>query len=135
MTITIPDFSSLTPIQFVGILMVVAFVDWVTGVYGAWRTGVFSANAVLNVLFTHGVQIILPIGATFAMGVIGNIQAMSIGADGALAIYAAQTIMSAYGNLTVGPTPLSPVPMPDPSPAPAPYEPAPYVPPTGISHP
>jgi len=112
-TIAVPDFSALTPIQFAVILLIVAAVDFLSGVIGAlFATHTFSWDALLNVLQSHGVFRILPIGALFAIGVVGAIPLLCYAADGFLALYVVETIQSAISNLSApqlaGPQPTPP---------------------------
>lgn len=100
MTLTLPDFSALTAVQFVGILLVVAAVDFVTGVYGALvQTHTFTWQQLPAILETHGVFRVVPIGGLFAVGVLGNVPAMCGIADAFLAAYTVETLQSAYSNL------------------------------------
>lgn len=100
MVVTLPDFSALTAAQFFGILALVALVDWLTGVIGALRTRRLDPDLLLKVLWSQGVFVCLPIGGAFAIGQVGGVPAMCLGADGALAIYVALTLRSSYANLS-----------------------------------
>jgi hypothetical protein len=104
-TIDIPDFTHLTSVQFFVILIVVALLDWVTGIIGALRSKTFDLSLVLDVLQSHGIAKVLPIGALFAVGDFAAIPALTLLADGMLALYFVQTIQSAYTNLGPAPTP------------------------------
>lgn len=100
MTIALPDFASLTAVQFVVILTVVALIDFVTGVLGALRDKTFSWQILPQIAETHGVARILPIGGLFAVGTIGAIPALCFAAAGLLAAYFVETIQSALTNLS-----------------------------------
>jgi hypothetical protein len=118
MTIDVPDFTHLTAAQFFVILVGVALLDWATGVIGALRGHAFDLQLVLDVLQTHGIAKILPIGATFAVGWFAVIPALCFIADGFLALYFAQTVQSSWTNLSpvAGPVPLpAPLPLADPT--------------------
>ncbi len=100
---TVPDLSALTPIQFVGVLVIVALFDFVTGIYGAIHGQAFDPNKVLDILFTHGVQRIAPIAALFAMGYVAASQPFVLLADAALGAYIAETVISVAGNIGAKP--------------------------------
>lgn len=101
MTVTVPDFTNLTAAQFFVILVVVAAIDFLTGIGAAiLKTHTFDWAAVLNVLYTHGVQKVLPIAALFAAGTVSNDPSLCFAADGFLALYFVQTLQSSYQNLT-----------------------------------
>ena len=99
MTISIPDFSAFTPIQFASVLLIVAVVDLVTGVFGALRAGTFSFQQLPTILESHGVNRIIPIGGLFAIGVLGATPALCFAADAALAAYVVETVQSAWANV------------------------------------
>ena len=100
MTLTAPDFSHLTVIQFAVILLVLAAADWVTGVLGAIRAKAFSVQLVLQVLRTHVLLRVAPIAALFALGQIGSVLAVVAIADAALGVYFVETVLSMESNLS-----------------------------------
>lgn len=135
MTVDVPNLSALTPTQFFIALVIVAFLDFLSGVGSAIFVGTntFDWNKVLQVLYTHGIQTDAPIGGLFAIGVVSGVPALCFAADGFLALYIVQTVKSMYGNLTPPPAPAAftalPVEQPQSNYAPPPQ------PPTSLSHP
>lgn len=97
------DLTTLTPVQFAAVLVIVAAVDFVSGVFGALRAGNFQWSMLVDIVESHGLNRIIPIGALFAVGVVGNVSALCFAADGLLAAYVVETIVSVNGNLNPAP--------------------------------
>lgn len=98
---TLPDFSHLSAIQFSIVLIAVAAFDFATGVVGAIGvTKTFTWAQVLNILESHGLKRVLPLALLFAVGQAASSPPLVALADGALAVYVYETLISAVGNLT-----------------------------------
>ena len=100
MTLAVPDFSALTLAQFAAIMVIVALLDFVTGVFAAIRAGTFNVDALPVIAQSHGLERIIPIAAVFAVGQIGAMPPICFIADGLLAFYFAETVNSVIGNLS-----------------------------------
>jgi hypothetical protein len=103
MTFTVPDFTQLTAAQFVVVLVAVAVLDLATGIIGSVRDKTFSAQKVLDVLETHGIYRILPIGALWAIGAAAAMPALCAVSDALLAAYFVETMQSSWTNLAATP--------------------------------
>lgn len=114
------DLSNLTQLQLLGVLLVVAVLDTLSGIFGAISAHTFSVSVVADYLESHVLKRVFPI---FGLGFLG--QTLGTGQAGAaiwglalvsLAAYVAETVASIQSNLST------------PSPAPT-IAPAPVVPP------
>jgi NAD/NADP transhydrogenase beta subunit len=108
-TVTVPDFSALQPVQFLIILVIVALVDFATAVLGAIRDKTFAWDQLVVIAQSHGVNRILPIGGLFAVGVVSATASLCYLADALLAAYVVETLISVNGNISrPAPTPPAP---------------------------
>lgn len=102
----LPDFSHLSAVQFGVILVAVGLFDFVTGLVGAIGIShTFRLDLLLRVLYTHGVQRVLPLAVLFAVGQEAASAPLILLADLGLAGYVAETVGSAVTNLNPGSRP------------------------------
>lgn len=100
MTVSIPDFSNLSAVQFAVILGAVAAFDWVTGIVGAVAAHAFDYAKVLDFLETHGLKRVATIGVVYLVGEVADLPGLRLAADGLLALYVGETVLSSAANLT-----------------------------------
>lgn len=101
------DLSSLTFAQFAIALFVVMIVDFLFGVVTALAHGTFSIDKLLNVVETHLLPRVFPIGATgliaWAVPQAANAHdVIWLSALGLLAAYMLETLASVAGNVSAG---------------------------------
>jgi hypothetical protein len=86
--------------------LVAAFLDFAFGVFAAVRDGSFALDAVAAFLRKHLMGRVLPVSLLAAVGWFTGDQIMIAAASAALTAYAAETIGSIYGSLTVARQPV-----------------------------
>jgi hypothetical protein len=86
--------------------LVAAFLDFAFGVFAAVRDGTFAVDAVAAFLRKHLVGRVLPIGILALVGYLTGDAVMIAAGTAALAAYAAETMGSIYGSLTVARQPV-----------------------------
>jgi hypothetical protein len=94
-----PDLSNLTTAQFAAVLFIVALADVITGVVGALRGHTFTLDSLLDFLYTHGVQKILPMAGLFAVGQVAAVPVLCYAAAASLAVYVVTTFAAAWDNV------------------------------------
>jgi hypothetical protein len=97
------EFFGSTAGQGLAAMVVVAFLDFATGVLAALRDGTFALDAIAAFLRKHVLGRVAPIGLLlitgyFVDGTIG--QLFSAGAVAAAAAYVAETAASVWGNVS-----------------------------------
>jgi hypothetical protein len=86
--------------------LVAAFLDFAFGVFAAVRDGSFAVDSIAAFLRKHLMGRVLPVSLLAVVGWITGDQIMIAAASAALAAYAAETIGSIYGSLTVARQPV-----------------------------
>ena len=105
------DLSALTLLQLLGVLLVTAAIDTLSGVFGALSAGTFSWSVVASFLQSHVLARVFPIlGLGFLAQTLGTDQAgaaiWGVALLG-LAAYVAETVASISSNLgTRSPAPV-----------------------------
>jgi len=99
------DLSQLTVTQVLILLIAVAFIDFVSGLYSAFRPpNTFSWDVVANVLETHVLKRIIPIMLPVYVALSSppgqNHDALWASALVAIGLYVTETINSIVGNVT-----------------------------------
>jgi hypothetical protein len=82
-------------------LLIVAFLDFITGVFAALRDGTFALDALASFVRKHILGRVAPIGTLLVVGYYGGAagQPFLAGAIAAGAAYVAETAGSIWGNL------------------------------------
>lgn len=82
-------------------MLVVAALDFATGVFAAFRDGTFALDAIAAFLRKHIMGRVAPIGTLLVVGYFGGAagQLFLVGAVAAAAAYAAETASSVWGNV------------------------------------
>jgi hypothetical protein len=87
-----------------------AFLDFIFGVYAAFRDGTFALDAVAAFLRKHILGRVLPASTLAIVGYYSGSEPMIAAAAVALTAYAAETLASIYSSIK--PTPNTPDPIP-----------------------
>ncbi len=100
------DLSGITYAQFAIVLIVVMAVDFATGVVGALASGTFDPSKVADVVTSHLVPRVFPIGAlallAFALPAAqGAHDVLWTASVGLLAAYVVETVASVTANVHV----------------------------------
>jgi hypothetical protein len=102
------DLTALTIAQLLGVLLVTAAIDTLSGIFGSIQAGTFDVNVVANFLETHVLKRVFPI---LGLGAIS--QALGTSGPGAavwalallgLGAYVAETVASISSNINPTPT-------------------------------
>jgi hypothetical protein len=78
-----------------------AFLDFAFGTYAALRDGTFALDAVAAFVRKHLLGRVLPVGTLAILGYLTGDLLMNSAAAAALTAYAAETMGSIYGSITV----------------------------------
>jgi hypothetical protein len=104
--IMLMDFLESTGGIAVKAALVAAFLDFAFGVFAAVRDGTFAVDSVAAFLRKHLMGRVLPVSLLAWVGYISGDQIMIAAAAASLTAYAAETIGSIYGSLTVARQPV-----------------------------
>ena len=100
----VTDFLNSTAGQGLAAMLVVAFLDFITGAFAALRDGTFALDALAAFLRKHVWGRVAPIGTLLLVGYFGGDSSIGqlflAGAIAGAAAYVAETAASVWGNVS-----------------------------------